>query len=180
MSAWPQQKRRVLYVIVCAAGPASHVQDGVVLAQSAGWEVCIIPTPNAVPFLDISLLTTLTGHAVRSEYRSPDSSEQESLPPCDTLLVVAATFNTMNKFALGVADTRALTILSENLGRGRPMLIVPCVNQNHLARHPAFAKSLTTLREWGVHVLFDLDHYPPRNEVPWQVVLERLHQVIGS
>jgi phosphopantothenoylcysteine decarboxylase len=178
MSAWSQQKRGVLYVIVCAAGPASHLQEGVMLAQSAGWEVCIIPTLNAVPFLDISLLATLTGHAVRSEYRAADSSD--SLPPCDALLVVAATFNTINKLALGVADTRALTILSENLGRGRPILIVPCVNQNHLARHPAFAKSLTMLREWGVHVLFDLDHYPPRNEVPWQVVLERLHQVIGS
>jgi hypothetical protein len=177
MSQLSQQKRGVLYVIVCAAGPASHVQDCVVLAQSAGWLVCIIPTPNAVAFLDIPLLTTLTGRAVRSEYRSPEVSEP--FPPCDALLVVAATFNTINKFALGIADTRALTILGENLGRGRPILVVPCVNQDHLARHPAFSKSLTTLREWGVHVLFDLETYPPRNEVPWRVVLETLHQTIA-
>jgi Flavoprotein len=176
MREWPQQKRGVLYIIVCAAGPATHFQECVVLAQSAGWQVCVIPTPNAVAFLDIPLLTTLTGYAVRSEYRSPDSSE--TLPPCDALLVVAATFNSINKFALGVADTRALTILSENLGRGRPILLVPCVNQNHLARHPAFTKSLATLREWGVHILFDLDRYPPRNEVPWNVVLDELHQKV--
>jgi len=172
----PQQKRGVLYIIICAAGPAHHVQVLVILAQSAGWEVCIIPTPNAVPFLDVPLLTSLTGYAVRSEYRTPDTSE--TFPPCDALLVVAATFNTINKFALGIADTRALTILSENFGRGRPILVVPCVNQSHLARHPAFHKSLTTLQEWGVHILFDLDKYPPRNEIPWEVVLDELHRIL--
>jgi phosphopantothenoylcysteine synthetase/decarboxylase len=92
--------------------------------------------------------------------------------------VVAATFNTINKFALGIADTRVLTILGENLGRERPVLAVPCVNQDHLARHPAFSKSLTTLREWGVHVLFDLETYPPRNEVPWHVFLETFYRII--
>lgn len=142
------------------------------LAQVAGWEVCIIPTPNAIPFLDVPLLTKLTGRPVRSEYRAPDTAE--SFPPCDALIVVAATFNTINKLALGIADTRALTILSENLGRERPILVVPCVNRDHLARHPAFHQSLTTLEAWGVHILFDLTKYPPRNEVPWAVVLDEL------
>lgn len=173
MSASSQ--RRILYVIVCAAGPASHVQEFVVLAQKSEWDVYIIPTPNAVPFLDVSLLTTLTDHAVRSEYRSPGTAE--TFPPCDALVVIAATFNTVNKLALGIADTRALTLLSENLGRGRPILVVPCVNQDHLARHPAFFKSLATLREWGIQILYDLDKYPPRNEVPWQVILDELHRI---
>jgi flavoprotein len=176
MSESSQQKPGVLYVIVCAAGPAHHVQDFVVLAQAAGWNVCVIPTPHAIPFLDVPLLTRLTGHEVRSEYRPPGTSE--TFPPCDALAVVAATFNTVNKFALGIADTRALTLLCEGFGRGRPILVVPCVNQNHLARHPAFLKSLATLRQWGVYVLYDLDRYPPRNEVPWQVVLDTLHQAL--
>src|SRR5713101_7821713 len=176
MTEQAQQKRGVLYMIVCAAGPARYVQDFVIPAQVAGWEVCIIPTPNAVAFLDVPLLTELTGRSVRGEYRAPDTSE--TFPPCDALVVVAATFNTINKLALGIADTRALTILSENLGREQPILVVPCVNQNHLARHPAFHKSLATLREWGVHILFDLNKYPPRNEVPWEVVLDELHHFL--
>jgi phosphopantothenoylcysteine decarboxylase len=176
MTEQTQQKRGVLYVIVCAAGPAQQVQDFVIPAQVAGWEVCIIPTPNAVPFLDIPLLTKLTGRSVRSEYRAPDTSE--TFPPCDALVVVAATFNTINKLALGIADTRALTILSENLGREQPILVVPCVNQNHLARHPAFHQSLATLEAWGVHILFNLTKYPPRNEVPWEVVLDELHHIL--
>ncbi len=172
-----QQKRGVLYIVVCAAGPAGHVQELVLLAQEAGWEVCLIPTPNAIPFLDVPLLTRITGRTVRSDYRAPDTAE--SFPPCDALMVVAATFNTINKLAHGIADTRALTILSENLGRGRPILVVPCVNQDHLARHPIFRQSLVTLQSWGVHLLFDLTAYPPRNEVPWSVVLDELHQILG-
>ena len=176
MTEQAQQKRGVLYIVVCAAGPARQVQELVQLAQVAGWEVCIIPTPNAVPFLDVPLLTKLTKRAVRSEYRAPDTAE--SFPPCDALVVVAATFNTINKLAHGIADTRALTILSENLGRARPILVVPCVNQDHLARHPSFHQSLATLEKWGVHILFDLTRYPPRNEVPWEVVLDGLHRIL--
>ncbi|MGH2493940.1 MAG: flavoprotein [Ktedonobacteraceae bacterium] len=176
MTEQPQQKRGVLYVIVCAAGPARQVQELVRLAQVVGWEVCIIPTPNAVPFLDVPLLTKLTGRAVRSEYRDPGTAE--SFPPCDALVVVAATFNTINKLAHGIADTRALTILSENLGRARPILVVPCVNQDHLARHPALHQSLATLEAWGVHIFFDLAKYPPRNEVPWRVILDELHRIL--
>ena len=170
-----QMNRSVLYIIVCAAGPASHVQDFVTLAQSSGWDVYLIPTPNAVPFLDVPLLTSLTGHPIRSESRSPENAG--STPPCNALVVVAGTFNTINKFTIGIADNRALTILCENLGRGRPMLVVPCVNQQHLARHPAFFKSLATLRKGGVSVLYDLEKYPPRNEVPWTVVLEELERI---
>ncbi len=176
MSDSSLQKPGVLYVIVCAAGPAYHVQDFVALAQAAGWDVCVIPTPSAVSFLDVPLLTKLTGHEVRSEYRSPGTSE--TLPPCDALVVVAATFNTVNKFALGIADTRALTILCEEFGRGRPALVIPCVNQHHLARHPAFPKSLATLRGWGVDILYDTNKYPPRNDVPWEVILDELDKIM--
>ena len=89
MAGQKQQKRGVLYIIVCAAGPARQVQELVLLAQEAGWEVCLIPTSNAVPFLDVPLLTRLTGRAVRSEYHAPNTAE--SFPPCDALVVVAAT-----------------------------------------------------------------------------------------
>lgn len=176
MTGSAQQERRVLYMVACAAGPASEVQGLVMLAQAANWEVYLIPTPHAVPFLDVPLLVRLTGHQVRADYRSPETAE--SFPPCDAIMVVAATFNTVNKFALGLADNRALTILCENLGRGRPILVVPCVNQNHLARHPVFLKNLDTLRSYGVNVLYDVGKYPPRNEVPWDVILEVLQQVM--
>jgi hypothetical protein len=40
-----QGRQVVLYVVVCAAPPASEVHELVKLAQAAGWEVCVIATP---------------------------------------------------------------------------------------------------------------------------------------
>lgn len=91
-------------------------------------------------------------------------------------LVVPVTFNTVNKFAFGIADTLAFDILCEGLGRGRIIVAVPCINQNHLARHPIFPRSVAMLREYGVHVIYKPEVYPPRNEVPWSVILEELQK----
>src|SRR5919106_295512 len=44
-----QAPRGTLYVVVCAAPPAAHVQDLVKLAQAAGWEVAVTATPFAPP-----------------------------------------------------------------------------------------------------------------------------------
>ena len=67
MSENTSASRGVLYVVCCAALSAQRIQDFVMLAQSAGWDVCIIATPNALKFIDVPLLTELTGHPVRSD-----------------------------------------------------------------------------------------------------------------
>ena len=44
---------RVLYLVICAAGPADRVETMVQLAQRDGWSVYCIATPAAVEhFLD--------------------------------------------------------------------------------------------------------------------------------
>lgn len=62
------------------------------------------------------------------------------------------TFNTANKWALGIADTHPLSLLSESLGAGIRMVAVPFVNES-LAGHPAWSGSLARLREGGVRIL---------------------------
>jgi flavoprotein len=42
--------------------------------------------------------------------------------------VAPVTDNTVNKLALGIADTYALTVLVEAIGRGVSVVIVPFVN----------------------------------------------------
>ena len=91
-----QERRRVLYMVVCAAPPASDAHELVKLAQAAGWEVCVIATPEAMYWIDPAMLTELTGYDVRSEYRS--AGEAKSLPEADAIAVAPATFNTVNKF----------------------------------------------------------------------------------
>ena len=90
-----QGRPLVLYVVVCAAPPASEAHELVKLAQAAGWEVCVISTPEAMHWIDPAWLATLTGYDVRSEYRAAD--EAKSLPDADAIAVAPATFNTVNK-----------------------------------------------------------------------------------
>jgi phosphopantothenoylcysteine synthetase/decarboxylase len=139
----------VLYLVVCAAPPARQVGELVDLLQRDGWRVCVIATPTAASWLDTGELGRRTGHPVRSEPRHPD--QPDSLPAADAMAVVPATFNTINKWAGGVSDTFALGILNEMLGQPVPILASPYVKAT-LASHPAFGRSLQTLRDCGVRL----------------------------
>lgn len=108
---------RVLYVMVCGAGPASEAGILVNAAQADGWQVYLIATPAGREFLDVAALEAQTGHPVRSEYRSPDQPRQ-SAPPAAAIIVAPATYNTINKLAGGVADNYALGLLAECIGLG--------------------------------------------------------------
>jgi phosphopantothenoylcysteine synthetase/decarboxylase len=168
--------QRVLYLITCAAPSAQRLQDFIVHAQAAGWDVCVIATPQATRFIDIPELTHLTGHLVRSEYKLP--GEADPLPKADAILVLPATFNTLNKWALGIGDTLAVSILCECVGCGTPPIVaVPYLKQD-LARHPAFPRSIQWLRECGVRVLYDPEVYPSPLLVPWEVILDELEQAV--
>jgi phosphopantothenoylcysteine synthetase/decarboxylase len=169
------ERQGVLYVIVCAAPPAQQIRELVVLAQAAQWEVCVIATPQATRFIDAPALTTLTGYPVRSEYKLP--GEADALPKANAMVVVPATFNTINKWALGIGDTLAASILCESLGRGTPPIVAVPYLKHDLARHPAFARNLAVLREHGVRILYEPDTYPSPLLIPWKLILEALCDV---
>jgi phosphopantothenoylcysteine synthetase/decarboxylase len=153
------------------------VQELVMLSQAAGWDVCVIATPQATKFVDIPLLEQLTGHPVRSEYKRPE--EPDVLPRADAIVVFPATVNTLNKWALGITDTLALGLVCEYMGLKMPVLAIPCVlTGSGLDSHPAFSRSIQLLREWGVQVLYQPEIYPPKNEVPWEVILDTLHEMM--
>ncbi|MHB8598868.1 MAG: flavoprotein [Ktedonobacteraceae bacterium] len=175
-----QQKHNVLYLVTCAARSAEpmNIEDLIELAQAASWDTYVIATPQARKFINIPLLEKLTGHRVRSEYRHPE--EIDSIPKAEAIIVVPTTFNTLNKWALGITDTLALGILCEHMGLGTPVVTIPCVPQNSLARHPAFKKNIALLKEYGVTVLYEPEKYPPMNNVPWEVAVHALNSTITN
>src|SRR5450631_1776425 len=87
------------------------------------------------------------------------------------MIVVPATFSTINKWAAGISDTLALGLINEAIGMSIPIVAVPHVNAP-LARHPALAASFATLRGAGVTVL-DLGRHPEPEAFPWDQVLGR-------
>ncbi|MEU8270779.1 flavoprotein [Sphaerisporangium sp. NPDC049002] len=148
---------KVLYIIVCAAGPAADVGTLVTLAQDAGWTVQVIATPPALDFIDVPALETQTGRPVRSRYRKPDEPKS---PRADAIIVAPATYNTINKFAQGIADTYALGLLAEAPGLGIPVVILPFVNTALAGRAP-FRRSVDQLRAEGIHVLIGPGRFEP-------------------
>ncbi|MEV4837832.1 flavoprotein [Nonomuraea sp. NPDC049486] len=170
---------QVLYIIVCAAGPAPDVGRLVTLAQAAGWTVQIIATPSALDFIDVAELEKQTGRPVRSQYRKPHEPKS---PRADAIIVAPATYNTINKFAQGIADTYALGVLSEAPGLGIPVVILPFVNTALAARVP-FQRSVDQLRAEGIRVLLgpgQFEPHPPSSgaerieDYPWSLTLENL------
>ncbi|GII96049.1 flavoprotein [Sinosporangium siamense] len=166
---------RVLYVVACAAPAAAGLPRLVTLAQTSGWQVHVVATPMGERFIDIPELERLTGDLVRSAFRMPDAPK--GLPPADAVIVAPATFNTINKWAGGIADTFAVGLLCEMMGFGVPIVAVPLL-KDALARHVAFGRSVAALRKMGVHVLFD-PAAPPEARMPsWDRVMQELHSVV--
>jgi phosphopantothenoylcysteine synthetase/decarboxylase len=144
-----QRKKPFLYVVVCAAGVAGNVGKLVSLAQDRGWGVGVVATPQGLGFIDRGAVEEQTGYPVRSAWRKP--GDARPLLPADAIAVAPATFNTVNKWAAGIADTLALGILCEAYGLGIPTAVLPYVNQAQAA-HPAYRRSLAELRGMGVLV----------------------------
>jgi phosphopantothenoylcysteine synthetase/decarboxylase len=170
--------RRVLYVVVCAAGPAGGVGELVTAAQQAGWDTYVIPTDTARQhFLDLAALENLTGHRLRGRFRAP--GEPGRLPGADAVIVAPASYNTINKWAAGIADSYPLTLLAELTGAGVPIVVLPFVNTSFAANR-VFARSVEDLRASGVTILFGpglVEPHPPRggtDDFPWHLAVKAL------
>lgn len=103
-----QDSKPFLYVVVCAAGIAAGVSRLITAAQERDWEIGVFATPVAMGgFFDTAAVEAQTGRPIRSAWRTP--GDPRPFPPPDAVLVAPATFNTINKWAAGTADTLALS-----------------------------------------------------------------------
>jgi len=167
----------LVYIVVCAAPPAAHAVEFVELGRRRGWELAVVASPDALPFMDVEGLERGAGYPVRSRWRRPD--EPSSVPDGDAVVVAPATFNTLNKWVAGIADTVATGTVSEYLGRAVPMVVAPCVNPD-LSRHPTFRRNLQVLAVWGITVLFDDDAPLSDRMTSWEHIANQLEAAIAS
>ncbi|HEY9368642.1 flavoprotein [Streptomyces sp.] len=166
-----------LYVVVCAAGIADGVGLLIDAAQEQGWEAAVVATPQALGFFDAEAVVAQTGHPIRSAWRAP--GDDRPLPPADAIAVAPATFNSINKWAAGIADTLALAILCEAYGMGIPTAVLPRVNAA-LSAHPAYSRSLDRLREMGVLIGSGAPGDGASDGFRWEEALELLAPVLGE
>lgn len=174
---------RVLSVIVCGAGPATAIGTLVKLARDRGWTVQVIATPAALDFFDQAAIEQQTGNLVKSQYSKPGAPRSQI---ADAIIVAPATYNTINKWALGISDTYALGVLAEITGLDTPIVVLPFVNSALAGRAP-FQRSVESLRAEGVRILLGpggVQPHAPRtgghliDAYPWHLALDEVGRLL--
>ncbi|MFE9355981.1 flavoprotein [Streptomyces olivaceoviridis] len=178
--------RPVLYLFGSAAPPVFDVAEVVVDAQGRGFDVCLGLTPTAARWLEPRRgeLERITGHPVRSAYKLP--GEPDVWPQADVIAVAPATFNTVNAWALGITRDFVVGVVAEGIGKGIPMVAMPCVNAAY-AQHRQFERSVAELREMGVRVLYGEGGFVPNqpgqgkpHAYPWHLVLGAVEEIVAA
>jgi phosphopantothenoylcysteine synthetase/decarboxylase len=140
---------KVAYLIVTGTTTAPRAAELVSGLLGMVERVITIATPHAARVVAFRELSTIPGNRLVESY-----FDAAILPrPPDGLLVVApCSFNSLNKLAHGIADNLALSVAAEAIGRSTPVVVAVSVN-TPLWRHPLTARSVATLRDWGVAVI---------------------------
>lgn len=127
--------------------------------RKQGASVVAFASPAALRYVAEDALAWATTAPVITRL-SPEAEHLADDAPVDAYLVAPATYNTLNKFAAGVADTPLLATLASALGRserGRAAVLV-APTMHGTMHNRILVESLRRLRALGVHVV------PPKQE----------------
>src|SRR4051794_39336236 len=115
--------------------------------------VIALPTPNASRVISRRELADVAAAQVVESYFDLAIRPR---PPRGVVLFAPCSFNSLNKLAHGIADSLALSVVAEAIGRGTPVIVGPSLNQP-LLDHPQAQASLRTLRSWQVTIVPPVD-----------------------
>jgi phosphopantothenoylcysteine synthetase/decarboxylase len=115
--------------------------------------VITIPTPNVARVIAARELADVAGAQVVESYFDLAIRPR---PPRGVVLFAPCSFNSLNKLAHGIADSLALSVAAEAIGRGTPVIVGLSLNQP-LLDHPVTRISLATLSGWGVSIVPPVD-----------------------
>ena len=115
--------------------------------------VIALPTPNASRVIAPRELADVDGVQVVQSYFDLAIRPR---PPRGVVLFAPCSFNSLNKLAHGIADSLALSVVAEAIGRGTPVIVGPSLNAP-LLNHPQAQASLKTLPSWGVTIVPPVD-----------------------
>ena len=162
----------VAYLILSGTTTAARGPELVRGLMGCGFSTVIaIPTPNASRVIAPRALADVEGVRVVESYFDVAIRPR---PPRGVVLFAPCGFNSLNKLAHGIADSLALSVAAEAIGRGTPVIVGPSLNQP-LLDHPVVRTSLATLASWGVVVVPQVDN----GEGPRLAPTARLLEAVG-
>lgn len=147
--------------------------------QKAGAVVRVAMTPNARQFVGPLTFQAITRHPVLTATLDPSEEMQIGhiafAQECDALVVAPATANLIGKAAAGIGDEIVTTVL---LAASVPVVLAPAMN-TWMYAHPAVARNLETLADWGWHIV-----EPDAGELACGAVgpgrLVEAHRIVGA
>ncbi|GAA2190723.1 hypothetical protein GCM10009787_00890 [Streptomyces bangladeshensis] len=86
----------------------------------------------------------------------------------------------------GLTRDFVVGVVAEGIGKGIPMVAMPCVNAAY-AQHPQFERSVAELRRMRVRVLYGDDGFVPNppgqgkpQEYPWHLFLGAVEEIVAA
>lgn len=144
------ERYQIAYLLLSGTTTAARCPEILAgLVQLGFSQVIAIPTPNASRVIGARELVDVAGVRVVESYFDLAIRPR---PPFGLVLFAPCSFNSLNKLAHGIADSLALSVAAEAIGRGTPVIVAPSLNQP-LLEHPVAQASLRTLPGWGVTIV---------------------------
>ncbi len=144
----------IAYLVLSGASTAARCPGILAGLLGLGFaEVIALPTPHAARVVSPLALAAVDGVRVVESYFDAAIRPR---PPRGVLLFAPCSFNSLNKLAAGIADSLALSVAAEAIGRRTPVIVGPSLNQP-LLDHPAAQASLARLAGWGVQIVPPVD-----------------------
>lgn len=149
-----KEKFGVAYLVLSGTTMSSRCPEILRGLVGLGFPTVIaIPTPNSARVIAPRKLADIDGARVVESYFDPAIRPR---PPRGVALFAPCSFNSLNKLAHGIADSLALSVVAEAIGRATPVIVAPSLNQP-LLDHPAARASMATLAAWGVQIVPPVD-----------------------
>ncbi|MET3806900.1 phosphopantothenoylcysteine decarboxylase/phosphopantothenate--cysteine ligase [Nakamurella sp. UYEF19] len=121
------------------------------LLRSAGADVIVVPTPNALKFIGAATFEALSGHPVATDVFTdvPHVAHVATGQQADLVVVAPATADLLARAAAGRADDLLAATL---LVTRAPVLMAPAMH-TEMWTHPATVENVQRLRQRGLTVL---------------------------
>jgi phosphopantothenoylcysteine decarboxylase len=161
----------VVYLVLSGTSTAARCPELLRELVGLGFSTVIaIPTPNASRVVAPRELADVGGVRVVESYFDLAIRPR---PPRGVVLFAPCSFNSLNKLAHGIADSLALSVVAEAIGRGTPVIVGPSLNAPLLI-HPVAQASLRTLPSWGVIIVPPVDEGEGPRLAPTPVLLDAI------
>src|SRR6202047_3092083 len=153
-SAVVRERFDVAYLVLSGTTTAARCPELLRGLLGLGFATVIaLPTPSASRVIAPRELADVEGAQVVESYFDLAIRPR---PPRGVVLFAPCSFNSLNKLAHGIADSLALSVVAEAIGRSTPVIVGPSLNAPLLI-HPMAQASLKRLPEWGVIIVPPVD-----------------------